>query len=183
MLTIQDLEELAAQIAGETSDRRQKLLRMIRAYCKIINAREPDKFSRRACHFGDEAGNCDGSYPPKQVYSDRSGPLGITIISFSSEDVPNSGGFYHDYHTVSTDSGLYVSPKGELFGGSMTGTGSFGQFPAHPGDCNVDCCIEWSDLDPEEVPLDLLEKAEKELRDIAFPLIADRDKLKAGITG
>lgn len=173
-MNIHELEALANEICETQQTKREHLLRMLRAYCKIINAREPGKFKRRACHFGDVAGNCDGSYPPEQAYTDRSGPLAIEIVSFSSEDVPDSGGFYYSYHTVATDMGLYLSPKGDLFGGAMTGTGSFGQFPAHPGDCDVDCSIEWSNLDPEDVPLDRLEKAEKEMRAIAFPLLAAR---------
>src|SRR6266404_5360910 len=116
-LTIQDLEELANQIANENQSRRDKLTRMIRAYCKIIHAREPGKFTRRACHFSDEVGNCDGSYPPDQEYSDRTGPRSIEIINLSSEDVPTESGFYYSYRTVPSDPGLYVTPTGALLGG------------------------------------------------------------------
>jgi hypothetical protein len=167
-ITIEALESLVANLETEESARREKLERLIRAYARIVALREPEHFPRRALHLGDEAGHWDNSYPPNQVYSDRSGPRLVKVRSSSEEDIATEGGFYYAWRRVSTDPGLYVSRTGQIYGCAETGTGRVGQFAAHPGDCEVDCEVDWSVRD--EITLADLEEVEQHMRALAFPL-------------
>lgn len=170
-ITIEQLESLAADLIAAAEANRGKLHRLITAYARIINLKSPEAFTRRATEWSDEDGHWDNSYPPKQEYKERTGPRTIRIINIDRESKATSGGFYHDTEWYTTDGGLSVGPDGTLWAGDLHGTGEYGQFAAHPGDCNVRCEIDYSELDLADVPLDRLIKAEKELRDLAFPLM------------
>jgi len=163
------VEMLAAKICEEQATAKGGLCRLIRAEAKIINARDPEQFKRKPLHHGDEEGCWDNTYPPKQTYSDYSGPRLKRIYSRVTEDTATEGGFYYRWRRTTTDGGLLVSPAGELYTSDETGTGQFGQFAAHPGNCGVSCAIEYNSIGPEPFDLHILIQAEKELRAIAFP--------------
>lgn len=171
-ITLEALERLATELETEDSAQRGRLQRLCRAYVRILAQRDPDHFERQPCHRGDEAGHYDTSYPPDQVYSDHSGPRVIQICERVTEDIATSGGYYYDWRRVTTYGGLYVGRDGTWYRSDESGTGRVGQFAAHPGDCSVDCTIEWShtaDLTTAE-----LTTAELTLRELAFPLVAER---------
>lgn len=169
-ITIEGLEAMAAQLEQDAETRAAKLRRLIRAFARIIQAREPRKFIRQPCEFGDEAGHYDNSFPPKQEHRDYTGPRLLEIYEEEIEEVRTSSGFYYDYRIVTTNAGLYVAADGSLWGADRTGTGSLGQFAAHPGDCGVEVTIDYDRRD--DVSIEALEIAEKTLRDLAFPLVA-----------
>jgi len=171
-LTLDQLEALADSLQLETTNRRTKLLRMIRAYCRILANREPETFADVHTEYADEDGHFDNSYPPSLRRKNFSGPSLVEIVSYSSEDISQESGFYYSYKTVSTDRGLYFDADGTPYGGEITGTGRIGQFAAHPGDCNVDCEIDWDSHNTTSIPIARLQDAEKKLRDIAFPACA-----------
>lgn len=184
MITIEALELLADQAESDDAAQRAKLARLITAYARIASAAQPEAFTRRAKHVGDEAGHFDSSFPPSIVHSDRTGPLSIRVTDSETEDVATSTGFYYDWRRVTTRGALAVGPGGGLYRSDESGTGRVGQYAAHPGDCDVDVEITWSRVDvadPEEVTLAELAACEAAMRTLAFPLVAA--KLAAGKEG
>lgn len=173
-IELHQIEALANEICEEQATARQKLARLIRAFARIIHAKSPEAFSRRATEYSDEDGHWDNSYPPKQEYKERTGPLSISIVNSDRGEKATSGGFYHGIEYFTEDPGLFVTACGDFIGANLHGTGKFGQFAAHPGDCGVMCTIEWDELDLDDIPFDRLVKAENELRALAFPLVAAR---------
>jgi hypothetical protein len=167
-ITPEDLERMATELEADEAAQRARLDRLIRAYARILAVREPHLFVRKATEHGDEAGHWDNSFPPKQEFRAKTGPSLLRVEGWDTEDVATSGGFYYSWRRVTTDGGLYVSKMGELYEADETGTGRFGQFAAHPGDCNVECTIEWSRK--HDVSLEQLATAEEHLRKLAFPL-------------
>lgn len=168
-ITIDEIESLVASLEHEESERRASLKRLIAAHARKLAVSSPGSFKKRATKHGDEAGHSDNSYPPKQVYSDRTGPALLRVYDHDTEDVATSTGFYYSWKRVTTDPGLYVNAKGQIWGADETGTGRLGQFAAHPGDCDVDCTIAWRILRDDEIETASLEQAERELRALAFP--------------
>ena len=132
-ITIEDLETIALAAESDDQARRTHLLRMIRAYVRILAAREPEKFTARAKHRGDEAGHWDSSYPPKQEYSEYTGPRSIKIAIMDTEDIATSGGFYFGWRRVTTYGGLYIDRAGRFLRGDESGTGRVGNSPPAPG--------------------------------------------------
>lgn len=175
MITIEQLEELAETAEAEVGMERKRLHRLIRAYARIIEAREPAKFGRRPLERADEDGHWDGSYPPKIQLKNFAGPRALKIIGHKTSDIATSSGFYHSWRRETEDGGLYVGPRGELYACTEKGTGEVGQYAAHPGDHNVECELEYSELDLEDVALEALSRAEETLRGLAFPLLAARE--------
>lgn len=173
MITIENLEALASRLEATDKEQRAKLLRLIAAYARIIKAREPRQFRRRALEWSDEDGHWDNSYPPTIKYKDFRGPALIKVRHFASDEAATSDGYYHDYRVYTTDPGLYVDAAGHIYGCDIQGTGSVGSYAAHPGACNVRCELGW-DIRPmddaDEVTLTELAEAEQHLREIAFPL-------------
>jgi hypothetical protein len=176
IITLAALEAIADEIVGEESQKREHLATMIRHYARILAVREPERFTRRATELSDEDGHYDNSYPPKLEWKDRSGPVSMRIVPGTYEQVATEGGFYHSWRAATSDSGLYITPTGEMIGATFEGEGRYGQFAAHPGDCSVMITVEWDRLDIDDVPTERLVEAEAELRDLAFPLIAERQK-------
>lgn len=167
-ITVESLEALATEIEATEVEQRAKLDRLIRAYARILAVREPHLFVRKATEHGDEAGHYDNSYPPKQEYRAKTGPRLYCVEGWDTEDVATSSGFYYSWRRVTTDGGLYISKMGELYEANETGTGRLGQFAAHPGDCDVECEIEWSRK--HDVTIEQLATVEADLRKLAFPL-------------
>jgi hypothetical protein len=173
-ITIEQLETLANEIASEDSAARERLLRLILAYSRIVAGRMPEAFKRRATEFRDEAGHYDNSYPPDQEYRNKTGPKLIMVRDSEKERIARTGGFYYDWEYASTDPGLFVSREGEIYGAVWTGTGSFGQFAAYPGDHHVEAEIDWSPIDLDQVETAALRVVESHMRDLAFPLLASK---------
>lgn len=167
-ITIESLEQLATELEATEAAQRAKLDRLIRAYARILAAREPHLFERKSTEHGDEAGHWDNSFPPHQEFRAHTGPRLLRVEAWDTEDVATSSGFYHSWRRVTTDGGLYVSKMGELYEADETGTGRVGQFAAHPGDCDVECTIEW--LRKHDVSLEQIATVELHLRALAFPL-------------
>jgi len=173
-ITLEALEALAAAAESDNAVEHARLARLCTAYGRILRARDPEKFQHKACHVGDEAGHCDSSYPPDQKYTECTGPRALRLRMRATEDIATSGGFYYSWRRVTTDGGLYLGLDGSWYRSSETGTGEVGSFAAHPGDCNVDCTIEWSTVDVDELTLEELRAAEATLRELAFPLVAEK---------
>jgi hypothetical protein len=169
-ITIESLESLAELLETDMSTRAAKLMRMIRAFARIIQAREPEHFVRMPTEYGDVSGHSDNSFPPKQVYRSHNGPRLLEIAEETTEEVSTSSGFYYSWRVETTDPGLYIARDGAIWGAERTGTGRLGQFAAHPGDCDVE--IEISYNPRSDVSLSELETVEQHLRKLAFPLIA-----------
>jgi hypothetical protein len=167
-ITIEQVEALATQLHSDEGTERAKLERLTTAYARILSAREPERFARQPLEKRDEAGHWDNSYPPTIEYCNYTGPRLIELSDCDYEDVPTSGGFYYDWKRVTTDPGLYVSRDGRIYGCEITGTGKLGQFAAHPGDCNVECELEYDERD--DLSVEDLRTVETALRALAFPL-------------
>ncbi len=170
--TIEQLESLATQLETTEAEQRARLERLCRAYARIIRAASPDKFARRATHYGDEAGSWDSSFPPRKEYAARTGPLAIKTSDSVTEDVATEGGFYYAWRRVTVRGALAIGTDGTWYRSDETGTGNFGPFAARPGNHDVDVDIDWSETD--EVSTEELIAAEAKLRDLAFPLVAAR---------
>jgi hypothetical protein len=177
LASIDSIEAYAASIETAEAESRARLLRIVRALAKIANNKQ--RFRRMPMRFQDEDGHYDNSFPPKQDYRDHSGPRLLEIISESTEDIATEGGFYHAWKRVTEDRGLYIAADGTLYGCEQTGTGRFGQFAAHPGNCDVDVDLSWETLAEDDVPLDRLQKAVSELIALAFPAAKDSAAAKA----
>lgn len=163
MITIEQLESLANELEHDDVAHRERLLRLCRAYVRILAVREPSLWVRGACHYGDVAGSWDNSFPPRQVYNEHIGPLMITLIESETDDIPLTGGFYYAWRRATTYGGLSVGLGGE-------GSGRFSAFAAHPGDCDVHVTITWQAT--RELTTEELVTAELALRELAFPLTA-----------
>lgn len=174
-ITIEALEALAVEFTAEVDNKRARLARLCVAYARIIAAREPQHYRVQPCHQGDEPGYWDSSYPPKQVYSDHTGPRSLEIASEQTEDIATSGGAYYEWRRVTSVPGLYIAPDGSWYRSYQEGTGQVGSFAAHPGHCSVDCEIEYVETGWESLTQDELVAAEEQLRELAFPLIAGRE--------
>jgi hypothetical protein len=179
-ITIEVLEALAHQVEEQEQTEREHLHRLIRAYTRILAVREPAKFRRRACEYGDETGYCDGFYLPKMQCRNYTGPRLFSIYEGDYSTIPTSTGFDHDWKAVTSDLGLYISPAGECWGRETAGTGEFGSFPAYPGDCSVEIEFHWRELAEDELPIEGLREAEERLREAAFPHVAALLERKGG---
>lgn len=168
-MVLEELEALATIVEEEHETHRAKLLRMIRAYVRILAAREPELFKAWATVYADEDGHWDNSYPPRQEWKQKTSPASIRVRELDFDSIATSEGFYHESKYFTTVPGLYVDSFGEFISSELTGTGRFGQFAAHPGDCGVDCEIDYSEIRDEDVPTSVLTKAEERLRGLAFP--------------
>src|SRR5687767_2070325 len=80
-ITIEALESLALELCRETESTHAKLVRLCNVYARILAQREPERFRRGACHYGDQAGSWDSSFPPNMEYSDRTGPQILKLIA------------------------------------------------------------------------------------------------------
>lgn len=160
-ITIEQLEALAAQVENDNATEHERLNRLCRAMARILAGRQRELFVARATSITDEAGHFDGSYPPKEECHGRSRAL-LRVRRYTVENVPTSGGFYHDFREQTTDVGCYVSLDGSLWGCDRSGTGRLGQYAAHPGECNRDITLDWHAIEPT---LDDLRAAEAALRD------------------
>lgn len=172
MITIADLEAIAAQVEGEESQERERLMRLIRAYARILAVREPGVFTRRALEYSDEDGSWDNSYPPDQQYKDHTGPRTMKVAGHAWHEIATSTGFYYDWRATTKDGGLYIAPDGSLYGCTISGTGEFGRFAARPGNCNVMLTLEYDTLNSNDVKIARLRDAESALREKAFPHVA-----------
>lgn len=173
-LTIEALEALANSLSETEGNRKRELARLISAYARIIAHRTEGRFPRRSLHVGDEAGHWDNSFPPKMEYTDRRGPGLLKVIADDHEDIATSSGFYYSWRRETTNPGLWVSRDGEIYGRYQTGTGRVGQFAAHPGDCGVDIDVTWEIRPVEDIYLETLEDAEKQLREIVSEVTANK---------
>lgn len=167
-ITIESLETLATELEHDAEQQTARLKRLITAYARIVWQREPHLFARKATERGDEAGHFDNSFPPAQKFRAKTGPRLVRVEAWETEDVATSGGYYYSWKRVTTDGGVYVDRMGQIYEANETGTGRLGQFAAHPGNCDVECEIEWSRND--NVTLAQLTAAEAHMRALAFPL-------------
>jgi hypothetical protein len=173
-ITIEQLENLVSQMEADESAERDRLVRMIKACVKIMGQRASDKFRKRARKLISDSDG-DNSYPPKTIAAERSGPALYTIYESEEEHVRTTQGFYHDWRCVTVDQGLYADRQGNLYGRVEIGTGSYGQFAAHPGDCHVDIDVEFVDADLENhFTVEQLRTALDYVKAVAFPLVAAR---------
>jgi len=173
-ITIEQLERLVEQVEADALAERNRLCRLIGAYARIIWIREPERFKRQPLEFGDEDGHYDNSYPPSLVYKDFSGPRLLEVVRCDWDTVAMSGGFYHTWRVASPEPGLYVTPRGEIWGATAAGTGRYGQFAAYPGNYDVRVVLTWHPLGDEDVSLSDLRIVEKVLRGMAFPRAVQR---------
>lgn len=169
-ITIEGLEKLATELESDEAQQRERLKRLICAYARILAVREPHLFERRATERADEDGHWDNSFPPKIKFKNRTGPRLILVDGYEWDDIATSGGFYHEWKRITTNPGLYVARDGSIYGADETGTGRLGQFAAHPGDCNVECTIEWTKRNRDSLAVSDLAEVEAHLRKLAFPL-------------
>lgn len=175
-ITLASLAAIADEIVAEESTKRNHLTTMIRHYARILAVREPHRFAAMPIEYSDEDGHWDNSYPPEQEWKDRNGPDAMTLIKGDWDQIATSSGFYYEWRAATNDYGLYVTPLGDLLGASYTGEGRFGQFAAHPGDTDVRIEVEYDRLDLANVTTERLVQAEADMRELAFPLIAERQK-------
>lgn len=170
--TLESLERLAADLELGEAQRRERLLRLTAAYARILAVREPDTFKRRPIEYSDEDGHWDNSYPPAQKYKDFSGPRLIKVSPANYDTVATSSGFYHDWRATADELGLYVARDGEIWGCTYSGTGSYGQYAAYPGNDSVQLTLDWEPRDLDDLSTADLVMVEETLRDLAFPLVA-----------
>jgi hypothetical protein len=169
-ITIEQVESLAEKLEADERAQREKAMRLIRAHCRILAVREPERFASQPLEYRDEEGHWDGSYPPDQTYQNHSGPRLIEIRDCRTEQIATSGGFYHSWKLVTVDRGLWVDARGRLFEVDESGTGRVGQYAAHPGAVDVEVALEWRPAGDVSTA-DLL-AAERTLRALAFPASA-----------
>lgn len=172
-ITVETLEALANELHAEGEAARAKLVRLVRAYARILAAREPERFTPRAMEYADEDGHYDNTFPPDQVYRCYTGPTLLKVRGAKTRDVATEGGFYHEWKRVTEAAGLYAAPDGGIWGCDHTGTGRVGQFAAHPGDCGVLVELTWERRSDASVSLAELLELEESLRELAFPLSAE----------
>jgi hypothetical protein len=168
-ITLEQLEGLALQIEADDAAEHARLMRLCRAMVRILAARQPELFVRRATSITDEAGHYDNSYPPKPEFHRAGGPRLFKIRGNDTDDVPTSGGFYYSWKRETAELGCYVGRDGVFRGCDESGTGRLGQFAAHPGDCEREIEIDWPVIEPT---LDDLRDAEPKLREALAAYLA-----------
>lgn len=173
-LTLEAVEGLASKLTQETQETQEKLARLIRAYARILAAREPKRFNRCATVYQDEDGHWDNSFPPDQVYAQRTGPLSLTLWDASIDTRATTSGYYHEFTVYSEEPGLSVGPDGTFYRSEVTGTGSVGQFAAYPGRHGVECELTYEEVGGGELSVPELQRAELMLRAMAFPAAATK---------
>jgi hypothetical protein len=94
------------------------------------------------------------------------------VVQNSTTDIATESGYYYAWRRVTEDPGLYVSRDGTIYGCDEHGTGRLGQFAAHPGDCDVECELDWSPRDADELSTEDLATVEQHMRALAFPASA-----------
>lgn len=147
-ITIESLEALASQIESDDALEHARLLRLCRAMIRILAARQPELFERRATSITDEAGHYDTSFPPKvELHFDGARRL-LEIRDNDTDEIPTSAGFYYSWRRATTDVGCYVGRDGFFYGCEETGTGRLGQFAAHPGNCGREIGLDWVQIEP-----------------------------------
>lgn len=166
-ITLEMVEALAAQIEADEAAQADRLKRLIKAEARIAQNRQPEKFRRRATRK--VSGDSDGSYPPDVEYQDYSGPKSLLVRKIEDECVRTSSGFYYDYRISTAAPGLCVGTDGAVYLAAIEGTGHFGQFPAHPGDCDIDAEITFDRASLDSLDLPDLREIESSLRQVAFP--------------
>jgi hypothetical protein len=148
-ITIEQLEALAHQIANDDESEHARLLRLCRAMVRILAARQAELFVVHATSITDETGHWDNSYPPKRErHYGHGAPRLIEVRDNTTDELPTSGGFYYDWRLETNELGCWIDRDGDFFGCDESGTGSVGQFAAHPGDCNRDITLEWVSIEP-----------------------------------
>jgi hypothetical protein len=173
-ITLVEIEQIATALETESQEQRARLERLCAAYIRILAVRESTIFEQRETVLADEDGHWDSSFPPGQDYKDYTGPALIQLAGRTTSDVATSGGFYYSWRRTTEYGGLYIGRDGQWWRSDETGTGRIGQYAAHPGNCDVDCEIDWSRVDADEVTTAELVDAESTLRALAFPLVAAR---------
>lgn len=169
-ITIEQLESLAAQTENDNAAEHARLTRLCRAMARILAARQPEAFRRWATSCTDEAGHWDGSYPPKAAWHYGHGaPSLIKVTAHETTDVPTEGGYYHAWRRQTDELGCYVGRDGSFHGCDETGTGTVGQYAAHPGDCQRDIERDWQRIEPT---LTQLQAAEERLRALMAEFIS-----------
>ncbi len=171
-ITIEHLEALAAELEQEDAQERARLQRLIRAYARILAVREPDTFEAQATEYSDEEGYSDSSYPPSKELKDFSGPRLLVIDEWEHSEIATESGFYHSWRAALAGPGLYVARDGRFYSVDVKGSGEYKSFAAWPGTSDVMISVTWSAREMSEVQTEDIRRAEKTLREKAFPLVA-----------
>lgn len=171
-ITLEQVEALVSTMEADEAGERSKLRRLISAYARILAAKDPTVFSRRETVRADEDGHWDNSFPPDIEAKAFIGPALIEVTRLSTEDRATTSGFYHEWERSTSDPGVYVHRTGRIYGADETGTGRVGRFAARPGNCDVDCRIDWYAREIDDVSTKELRTAEEMLRKMALPLVA-----------
>ena len=171
-ITIEQLETLATQAEADETAERARLHRLIRAYARILSARDPELYQRQPTMLRDEDGHWDESYPPAVTWRARTSERLIVVRDEQTDDVATTSGAYYEWRRVTTDVGIYIARDGSIWGCEQSGTGRVGSFAAYPGDHRVKVDARYSRRD--DVTVSELRIAEAHLRDLAFPASAAR---------
>ena len=162
-LTIEQLEDLAAQAENDNAAEHARLTRLCKAMARILAVRQPEVYKRFATSITDASGHWDNSYPPKPEYHFGHGaPRLIKVEGHDTSDVPTETGFYYAWRRQTDDLGCYVARDGSFMGCDETGTGAVGQYAAHPGDHRREIERDWQRIEPT---LEQLRAAEETLRE------------------
>lgn len=175
-ITLEQVEQLAAQVEADDRAERQRLQRLIAAEARILSVREPELYRARPLEVSDEDGHWDDSYPPAVQYKDYSGPRLLSVRKGDYGTIATEGGFYHTWRAVTQDRGLYVARDGSIWGREYDGQGRLGRFAARPGDYGVMIAVRYDETDGEDLTLEDLRRVEQKLRELAFPLTAAAEK-------
>lgn len=175
-ITLEQLEALATSLEATEWKRREKLIRMIRAFVRILSIREPARFTARPTVYADEDGHWDNSYPPTQEFKQRTGPRSIQLRKTDFTNRATTGGFYHHSCYYTEVPGLSVDASGDFWNSKLDGVGQYGQFAAHPGECEVNCTIDHEIVDAGDLSTVELIDAEQQLRLLAFPSASAKEQ-------
>lgn len=174
-ITIESLQQLATELENNAAAQRSRLADLCATYVRLLAAAKPKLFNAMATCETDEAGSWDTSYPPKVTYTAHNGPRLLQIADTETQNVPTSSGFYYSWKRVTSYGGLWIDAGGHWYRCQESGTGRFGQFAAHPGDCDVRVALSWRVVAISDLELDELTLAEATLRRLSVPIATRTD--------
>lgn len=113
VITIETLESIATEFVASAIEQRGRLVRFCVAYARMLGARQPELFKRRAtaCVSGTDG---HGSYPPSEEYQDCTGPATIKLAEWDTAEVATSPGFYHTFRRTTEYRGLRLAQSTEV---------------------------------------------------------------------
>ncbi len=160
------IEVRAAEIRAENQSYEHSLLAELTARAALaVTEIGVENFVFEKSHTV-ETDSGQGSYPPEFEWSGRGCPRKLARIMATETVEKTTGGFAHDWTVTTSVPGVYIDLRGGLWLRFETGSGSYRNYPAHPGNSADDRTAKFTQVRAEDIEMDLREAIVEALRKI-----------------